>query len=102
MRAWRKIVAPSSWWLAENDARWSLAYQLRQPLLTAAEWQGTDIIAVEFQQIEGIQHSIASMTAPRRCVRSKVATLSGPDTMASTSNVKDWAASFAAASLMAG
>jgi hypothetical protein len=44
---------------AEHDAEPPLAYEPRQPCLAVAQRQGAKVLAVEFEQIEGVQHRLA-------------------------------------------
>jgi hypothetical protein len=62
-----------------------------QPLFAVAQRNRAEVLAVELQQIERLQHGLASVTVPRRCIASKMATPFGPHTTASPSSVNDLA-----------
>ncbi len=52
----------------EDDADLPPAQQPHQPLLSVAEGQGAEILTVELQQVEDVQHSLADRAATMQSI----------------------------------
>ena len=86
--------------LVERDPDLHAGQQPRQAGLALGQRQRPKVLAVELQQVEGLQDG--SRTVPWRCKASKIATPSAPQTTASPSRVNDCALILAAALAIAG
>jgi hypothetical protein len=57
--------------VAEDDADGPPSQEPRQPLLAVAKRHVPKVLAVEFEKVEGVQHSLADGAAPMECVEDR-------------------------------
>jgi hypothetical protein len=80
------MVASSSVWSLRTMPT-SRFHQPRQAFLTVAQRQAAEVLTVELQEVEGVQHGLGGAAAVER-VEDR-GTPSGPHTTASPSSVND-------------